>query len=39
MRCASITSNDETLVTDDDLAGDLIELIDEQSALVSAGDF
>ncbi len=30
---------DETLVTDDDLAGDLIELIDEQPELVSANDF
>jgi hypothetical protein len=30
---------DETLVTDEDLVADLIELIDEQRALVSAGDF
>jgi hypothetical protein len=30
---------DETLITDDDVAADLIELVDEQPALVSANDY
>ncbi len=29
---------DETLVTDDDLADDLVELVDERAALVPAAD-
>ena len=40
LRVRTQTGNlDETLVTDEDLGGDLIELVDEQPALVDANDF